>query len=102
MHSVRTEGPDAWGFDGNLERPTFTPSVLVTSGHYVSTHKPGDRCWCTYAAEHPDSPASFKCRRCHTFIKAGMVQFLNDCTHAFAGKTVPLPPLPSFLTDEDF
>jgi len=24
-----------WGWDGNAERPTFTPSVLVTTGHHV-------------------------------------------------------------------
>lgn len=100
-HSVRTDGLGAWGFDGNLAAPTFSPSVLVTSGHYVSTHKPGDRCWCTYNAEHPNRPASFQCHRCHTFVVAGMVQFLADCSHALAGQTLPLPDLPAHLIDEN-
>lgn len=25
------------------------------------------------------------------FIRDGQIQFLGDCTHALAGKTVPLP-----------
>ncbi len=87
-------GGAVWGFNGNHDKPTFTPSVLVTSGHYLSHHKPGDSCWCTYAAEHPDEADVFKCQRCHTFITDGMVQFLGDCTHELAGQTLPLPNLP--------
>ena len=29
--------------------------------------------------------------RCHSFIRDGKIQYLNDCTHEFAGKTVELP-----------
>lgn len=94
-HQVSVAGPGAvWGWNGNVEAPTFTPSVLVTSGHFVSSHKPGDKCWCTYAAEHPGRPVSFRCQRCHTFIRGGMVEFLGDCSHAYAGKTEPLPDWP--------
>lgn len=28
---------------------------------------------------------------CHSFITAGRIMFLDDCTHALAGKTVDLP-----------
>lgn len=59
-----------WTWDGDIDAPTFSPSVL-----------------CTYKAPGDKSV-------CHTFIKAGMVQFLGDCTHSFAGKTVPLPDWP--------
>jgi len=101
-HHVNTEGPGpTWGFNGNLEAPTFTPSVLYTSGHFMSGHEPGKRCWCTYNAEHPDKPAPFQCERCHTFIRDGMVEFLADCSHALAGQTHPLPDLPTYLTDND-
>lgn len=100
MHGVRTDGPNAvWGFNGNVDRPTFTPSVLVTGGHYVSSHKSGDKCWCTYAVEHPKRPVPFKCKRCHTFITDGQVQFLGDCTHPLAGQTLPLPDLPPQYQD---
>jgi len=61
------KGGAIWSFDGNLERPTFHPSVKITWGD------PG-----------------FKC--CHFFIKAGTLEYLADCTHDLAGKTVPMEP----------
>ena len=94
-HQVSVGGLGAiWEWDGNAEAPTFKPSVRVTSGHYVSTHKAGDKCWCTYAVEHPDRPVPFRCQRCHTYIRGGMVEFLGDCSHALAGQTLPLPDWP--------
>jgi hypothetical protein len=90
----------SWGFDGNLEAPTITPSLLVTSGHYSPSFQAGSPCWCTYNAEHPDEPRAFMCERCHSFIRAGDIQFRSDCTHELAGKTVPIPPLPAHLRDE--
>lgn len=80
---------DAWTFNGDLERPTFSPSVLMQSGHYIPGHE--GACWCTYNAEHPNKPAPFTCVRCHSFVKDGKIQFLNDCTHGLAGQTVELP-----------
>ncbi len=86
LHKVWVEGgpPGSnWGWNGNVDRPTFTPSVLVT-----------------YPA-NPDADEEFKEwrteRRCHTFITDGMVQFLGDCTHALAGQTLALPELPDYL-----
>jgi hypothetical protein len=85
--------PSIWAWDGNVEAPTFSPSVLVTSGHHTPGHQ-GPECWCTYNAKHPDSPAPFTCERCHSFVRGGRIEFLVDCTHALAGQTVPLPPWP--------
>ncbi|MBP1638994.1 MAG: hypothetical protein H6Q17_577 [Bacteroidetes bacterium] len=51
-----------WGFNGNFESPTVTPSVLVQN----------------------------KTMRCHSFITDGNIQFLPDCTHDLAGKTIEL------------
>lgn len=82
------DGP-VWQFNGDFDRPTFSPSILVTSGHYIVGHK-GPECWCTYNAAHPDRPAPFVCERCHSFVRDGQIQFLDDCTHELAGKTVPL------------
>jgi hypothetical protein len=81
----------SWEFDGNFDTPTIRPSILITSGHYVSTHKPGDPCWCTFNAARPGI-TSFKCLRCHSFVNAGQIQFLADCTHELVGQTVKLEP----------
>lgn len=62
-------GP-GWTSDGNLDAPTISPSILVRSGN----------------AEGQTV--------CHMFVRAGMIEYLSDCTHALAGKTVPMVPWP--------
>ena len=85
-HEVRVDGSmrPNWGYNGNPERPTFTPSILVTSGHYIQPARPGGRCWCTYNAEQVaqgKEPSGFQCRRCHSFVTDGRIQLLADSTH---------------------
>lgn len=80
--------PSRWAFNGDEENPTFTPSFLVRSGHYIPGHT-GD-CWCTWNAAHPEDPSGFACRVCHTFVRDGKIQYLGDCTHAYAGKTIDM------------
>lgn len=58
-----------WIFDGNLESPTFSPSL-----HHTITFG--------------DGRPNFIC---HYFIRNGMIEFLSDCTHKLAGHTVLLP-----------
>lgn len=77
VHLVPVEGPKAWGFNGSLERPTLTPSVLVRGKDYD---------------EDPDGkPCNVRDRVCHSFVTDGRIQYLGDCTHALAGQTVDLP-----------
>lgn len=56
-----------WDFNGDVDKPTFTPSLLVND-HY---------------------PAS----RCHLFLIDGKIQFLSDCHHELAGQTVDMVPI---------
>lgn len=58
-----------WHWNGSLEKPTLSPSVLVR--------------W--------DFGEERKPRVCHSFVRDGKIQFLNDCTHSLAGQTVDLP-----------
>lgn len=63
MHAVNVAGDgNVWTFNGDTERPTFTPSILIRNAEV-----------------------------CHSFVTDGRIQFLNDCTHALAGQTVELP-----------
>ena len=80
-----------WTFNGDYDKPTFLPSVLLTSGHHVPGWQ-GPDCWCSYNREHPEDTDPFVCRRCHSYVKDGNIEFLPDSTHALAGKTVPLEP----------
>ena len=92
-HFVRVSGQNGgcWTFDGNVDAPTFSPSVHVTNGHYVPGWR-GPKCWCN--AEIPGG-TRFKCARCHSFVRGGRIEFLSDSTHALAGKTVELPDFPA-------
>jgi len=69
VHGIsRGPGPGPrWGWNGNVDAPTFTPSVLVRY-----RWSDGDRV-------------------CHSFVTDGRIQFLGDCTHSLAGQTVELP-----------
>lgn len=71
-HQVGIEPPASliWGFNGDGDAPTFTPSIFVNA--------PGR----FHVASVPS---------CHSFVVDGRIQFLGDCTHALAGKTVDLP-----------
>ncbi len=86
-------GGAQWSYNGDAERPTFTPSILIKSGHFASHWKEGDSCWCTWFKEEGEEPG-FKCQICHSFVTHGRIQFLNDCTHELAGQTVDLPDYP--------
>lgn len=56
-------GP-TWSFNGDMERPTFSPSLL----------------------SNPSWPE----RRCHLLVRDGRIEFLSDCWHALAGQTVEM------------
>lgn len=92
-HAIPTKGANPWGFNGSVDSPTFTPSILVTGGHYV-TGQEGKPCWCTYNTEQiakGEEPSGFQCLRCHSYVTDGKIQYLSDCSHSLAGQTVELP-----------
>ncbi|MBB5885453.1 hypothetical protein DYQ93_11510 [Xanthomonas sp. LMG 8992] len=69
VRSPHYTGKAQWGFNGDLTRPTLSPSIL-------STYHWG-----------PERTQVV----CHSFVRDGQIQFLGDCTHALAGQTVDLP-----------
>ena len=54
-----------WKIEGPDSAPTVSPSLLVTGRSDY---------------------------RCHAFIKNGHIEYLSDCSHAHAGKTLKLIP----------
>ncbi len=84
-----------WAWNGDVNKPTFSPSVLIRHGHHMPGHDGGD-CWCTYYAARPQAVRHFKCGVCHSFVVDGRIHFLSDCTHALAGQTVDLPIFPGY------
>lgn len=64
-----------WTFNGDIEKPTFRPSMLVKVNDPASPHY------------QPQAESSV----CHSYVTDGKIAFGNDCTHAMAGQTVDLP-----------
>ena len=50
-----------WTFNGDMDKPTFLPSILVRNGLDV---------------------------KCHIYITDGISHFLGDCTHELKGQSV--------------
>lgn len=94
-------GGPRWGWNGDVERPTFTPSVLVTGSGLTAKGLADADAWFAAGCPRPDDGQAphFETAPtvCHTFITNGRVQFLGDCTHEFAGQTLGLPDLPEAL-----
>lgn len=70
-HAVPTNRPTSgrgWEWNRSLDLPTLNPSVLSNVG-----------------GANPMLPI------CHTYIRAGKIEFLSDCTHELAGQTVEIP-----------
>lgn len=68
-HLVYTSGKGVpnWKFNGNEEKPTFRPSILVTiarpKGDYI----------------------------CHSYVTDGIISYEADTTHKLSGLNVELP-----------
>lgn len=81
-HVVPTSGPNAWGFNGDVERPTLTPSILVHS--HGALDEQGQR---------------YETPRCHSFVTDGRIAYCGDSTHALAGQTVELPEIEAVYSE---
>jgi hypothetical protein len=97
MHVVWTgEGPGPrWGWNGNAEKPTFTPSVLVTGRGFTDAGEAAFEAWHAAGCPKPAPQFESQDKRCHTFVTDGRIQFLSDCTHPLAGQTVNMVDVPS-------
>ena len=87
MHQLRVEGEGSWGFNGDYDRPTFTPSVLVRFKQ-IERDERGEWTgeWVRDATGNPLDSV------CHSFVTDGHIRFLEDCTHELRGQVVPLKP----------
>lgn len=69
----------SWDWDGNIEAPTVSPSILTHTKPYVDGKGTGI---------------------CHSYLKAGVFEFLDDCTHSMAGQHVTALELPEWFSDD--
>lgn len=77
-HRVSTVRPNSagglWTFNGNVEHPTFAPSLLV---------------------RYKDSEGRVR-KVCHSYVRDGKIQYLPDSTHQLAGQTLELKDINAF------
>lgn len=78
-----------WTWNGDEEKPTFSPSILyrsqrsvppVTAANYAEWKR----------SPWPQQKIDYVC---HSFVVDGRIQFLGDCTHALAGQTIDMPEI---------
>lgn len=83
---VREPAPSGarWTFDGNYDKPTISPSILVT-GKEVPTD---EQAAAILRGERVELPA----KRCHSHVEAGVIKFCDDCTHELKGQQIELQP----------
>ena len=58
---------DSWKFNNDMEKPTFSPSLI-----------------------YPNR----KNKKCHLWIKDGMITYFKDCNHSLAGFEMPMSDIP--------
>lgn len=89
-HQPRT----SWRFNGNLDLPTFQPSILVNTTVFTEEGQAEYDKW--YADGYPPREGrafASKPLVCHSYVTDGRIQFLPDSTHSLSGQTVDLPEL---------
>jgi hypothetical protein len=67
-----------WSWDGDAQRPTFTPSMHMRAGE-----------WVDHLGERHRARTL-----CHYTLIDGRITYCADSPHKFAGQTVDLPDFP--------
>ena len=68
-HSIKVyeDSNKGWTWNGDDDKPTFSPSLLVNKNQ-----------------RNPMAPI------CHSYVRGGKIEYLNDCTHDFKGNTIDM------------
>ena len=77
-----------WQWNGSLESPTFSPSVLVSRRESLRKNPPDGLSGAElerFCDEH-----RVVIPRCHCFVRDGVIEFCSDSEHAMAGKSVAM------------
>lgn len=72
-----------WDFNGDLDNPTFHPSVNERSGSYVDQNYKDDHEFHGYGQSY----------QCHFIITEGKIHFQADCSHELRGQVLDLPDI---------
>jgi hypothetical protein len=96
-HGIRVARPGisgGWTWDGNVDAPTFSPSLLVKTTDFTPAGRATHDSWVAAGCPQPHPTCEFADVVCHSFVRNGMIDFLPDCTHHMACLRVPMIPWP--------
>lgn len=85
--------PNSWTFNGNLNKPTFTPSFKHEGLKCVFVEGKWTGEW---QRDQAGNPIKFVC---HYILTDGILNYCGDCTHALSNMKVELPNLPEYYRD---
>lgn len=87
VYKPRESNGAIWGFNENMDSPTFTPSINIGWG------KEADPNWIEPSEYDPDCVGHKWSGRCHSIVTNGKIFFAGDSTHELSGQTVELPDI---------
>lgn len=84
VHAIAVEKAFAngakWSFNGNMDKPSFVPSVKITIGPMP-----------TVPVGRADAGKIYVC---HYILTDAVIDYCGDCTHSLRGQKVALPVIP--------
>lgn len=83
-----------WAFDGDIWKPTFSPSVHIQWDEPIARGDELAQQRAELLAGVRREIPTTRVSQCHYTLTAGVLVFLQDCRHDLAGATVDLPEFP--------
>lgn len=94
-HMIATKHPEIWthnwGFNGDLEAPSFTPSVKIRWPEWIGGEAFEEFTTFETACRTTKDPSKWKIHCCHFVITRGVIAFQGDCTHELMNHNRQLP-----------
>ncbi|WP_066339287.1 DUF6527 family protein [Azohydromonas lata] len=89
-------GGPRWTWNGDADKPTLSPSVLVQWDHLSPAARERNAAFYQEHGRymtHIELPYDVH-HVCHTFVRDGRIEYLGDCTHDLVNQTIDLPEFP--------
>lgn len=88
------EGGPAWSFNGDVEAPTFGPSVHIWYDEPQCSEDEADEILLKRSRGESVDCVFKRITVCHYFLTGGILQYCPDSGHNLRGQNVPLPDYP--------
>ncbi len=91
FHAIGTDPAHHHKFNGDFERPTFSPSILCNGSRFTALGEQQYAEWMKDTSKKAPEQFDTEPWVCHSYVENGVWRFLDDCSHELRGKTVPVP-----------